>query len=449
MRLNAFVAAIAASALLLLPAETARADLKDALAGAVIGGIIAGAAQNSRAQQQRRTTTRSTSTRSSTARACGPQCQAHKEEQAALNHFGYDAGPVDGRPGPRTRGAISSFEAEMGFVPDGNLGPSERGFLVSSYHRANAQDFGTHYQSYQQGGPRALLRGYNQDRVAALRGPTQPVPQPGFPATTPPAAMPPAAMPNVAMAGAGAAVAAPAPLAPLSIAPVGQSMSARCTDVQRITLTNGGYIDAATPANASQALSEQFCLARDYATGNGQQLVSAVQGMTAADLQAYCSQIATAVAPALGTLPTQSAGAVAAQVGQIGAQSGMQPAQMVQAGEICMGIGYGNDDAAVALSGALFAAGGGQPSYGEMVGHHLREGFGTSANPTASRDWHIWAADQVDGGAPAAILPGQAGIRNAVIRGAHGAAAGTTQAATGTVAPVGALPALVLQPSGN
>jgi len=41
------------------------------------------------------------------------------EVQDRLNLLGYDAGPVDGRPGKKTRAAISAFQLNSGMTPDG------------------------------------------------------------------------------------------------------------------------------------------------------------------------------------------------------------------------------------------------------------------------------------------------------------------------------------------
>ena len=42
-----------------------------------------------------------------------------KTMQASLNQLGYDAGPVDGIMGTRTRGALQQFQKARGFVADG------------------------------------------------------------------------------------------------------------------------------------------------------------------------------------------------------------------------------------------------------------------------------------------------------------------------------------------
>jgi len=41
--------------------------------------------------------------------------------QQALNDRGYEAGPVDGVPGPKTRSAISAFQKDSGLPETGKI----------------------------------------------------------------------------------------------------------------------------------------------------------------------------------------------------------------------------------------------------------------------------------------------------------------------------------------
>ncbi|MFU1477837.1 peptidoglycan-binding domain-containing protein [Roseovarius sp. C7] len=54
------------------------------------------------------------------------------EMQAHLNRLGYDAGPVDGIPGARTRAALSAFERDHGLAPDGKLDAAALAVLRTS-----------------------------------------------------------------------------------------------------------------------------------------------------------------------------------------------------------------------------------------------------------------------------------------------------------------------------
>ncbi|RMD64443.1 MAG: hypothetical protein D6826_02400 [Alphaproteobacteria bacterium] len=44
--------------------------------------------------------------------------------QQSLNALGFDAGPVDGRPGPRTRGAVMQYQKKTGLPDDGTISPT-------------------------------------------------------------------------------------------------------------------------------------------------------------------------------------------------------------------------------------------------------------------------------------------------------------------------------------
>ncbi|OSP53972.1 peptidoglycan-binding protein [Pseudoruegeria sp. SK021] len=66
-----------------------------------------------------------------------PARQAAMELQSTLNTLGFDAGPVDGMPGARTRAAIQAYQVSRGFSPTGNLTPMQR-LAMSTDMRANA-----------------------------------------------------------------------------------------------------------------------------------------------------------------------------------------------------------------------------------------------------------------------------------------------------------------------
>lgn len=113
------------------PVQQAAAGSGDVVGG-IIGGIIGGAIANSANQPRRTTTTRRSSGASSAQRA------ENREVQTALNYFGFPAGTPDGVMGRRSRGAISSYQAFMGYAPSGRLSTYEKDFLITSYNRALA-----------------------------------------------------------------------------------------------------------------------------------------------------------------------------------------------------------------------------------------------------------------------------------------------------------------------
>ena len=53
--------------------------------------------------------------------------------QTALNYFGFNAGAVDGAVGPGTRGAVSRYQAHMGYPASGHIQAHERDFLLSAH----------------------------------------------------------------------------------------------------------------------------------------------------------------------------------------------------------------------------------------------------------------------------------------------------------------------------
>jgi peptidoglycan hydrolase-like protein with peptidoglycan-binding domain len=58
--------------------------------------------------------------------------------QNAPNYFSYPVGTPDGSLGPRSRGAISQFQATMGFGASGYLNEFEHDILVQYWYCAQA-----------------------------------------------------------------------------------------------------------------------------------------------------------------------------------------------------------------------------------------------------------------------------------------------------------------------
>jgi peptidoglycan hydrolase-like protein with peptidoglycan-binding domain len=355
------------------------------------------------------------------------QREQNRQVQTALNHFGYNAGPIDGVPGNRTRAAIGQFEAEMGFYADQNLDDAEREFLLSSYQRAILGNIGPHGQAMATGGPRGLLRSFNDERTGRFAG------HPGGGLPPPPPG------------GTVGHVQVPTPPMEVSfpegidLAPQQSSMAQYCSETAQMTAVNGGPQGITGLTNAGQALGEQFCMARDFSAARGDQRVAAVQGRTSADIRATCDQVEAALAPATGALAdgTPETAIAAAK----GITTGRSTVDMVNLGEICLGIGYTDDKPALSLASALLLVAADKVPYAEIVGHHLQAGFGTAANPAAASGWFGLALAAADQGMPAEILPAQAERRNAVIRAALGS---PIQASTGLG---GALPTLVVSPA--
>lgn len=100
-----------------------------------------------------------------------PSREEIAEIQERLNDLGYDAGPVDGLMGLKTRGAIVAFQRDAGISPDGAASPS-----VLRALRARPQGMQT-----AQPQPRAQPRAPEQQTARAAPRPASPTAEPAYP----------------------------------------------------------------------------------------------------------------------------------------------------------------------------------------------------------------------------------------------------------------------------
>ena len=346
--------------------------------------------------------------------------QANMNVQGALNGFGFDVGQLDGALGPRSRAAISQYQAYMGYPPSGYLDENQRAILLGSYSRLQAGEGVRYPQVIAAEGTRGLLRAFNDPNSIARYGvaptvsPEAPqAPAPNYPGTAP-------------QGYAGRATPSPPPhlpaattLAPLeAVGAAPSSMADRCEMVQLTTRTNQGVISAADMSDPAQALSEQFCAARDYAMSVGQTLSTQVNA-SGDQLAQSCEQIATAMDPVVAALAADTPEAVAAEAAARNREIGIADATSASTyGQICLGLGYRQDNAEMALAANLMLVGAGYMPFGEMLGHHLREGFGVPAANGAAVPWYNASLAALDGGAQPMFLPTKSADRAAVIRAA-------------------------------
>lgn len=101
------------------------------LGGAIINSVL-GAQQQKQQRQQRSDSPATQQPRISSERRAAMGLQQN------LNAAGYDAGPVDGLPGPRTREAIRAFQRNRGYPVTGQLGAAQRLALLTDAQRATA-----------------------------------------------------------------------------------------------------------------------------------------------------------------------------------------------------------------------------------------------------------------------------------------------------------------------
>ncbi|WP_299546106.1 peptidoglycan-binding domain-containing protein [uncultured Tateyamaria sp.] len=395
----------------IVPATRVTADAGDFVAGAIIGGIVGHAATK---QNQRRKATQRTYTKK-TYKPRLPSTQEGREIQASLNYFGFNAGTVDGQLGRRSRNAVSSYQAYLGYPATGQLTPFEQNLLITSYNRAQAGGYAVTQQiATTPDGTRGLLKTYR----AELAGQQPAVPlAPNTTIVVAPQPVTPTVGTTTTTTVVAAAPEAAAPAAPTEAAAPAlpnflgggatASLASHCNTVSLLTNTNGGFTTAAAMTDPDVALNEQFCLARTYAIATSEDMIAKVQGFTPAQVASQCEQFGPAMQPYVASLALKSQPEVVQDVAGFILTTGMSPAQLQGTAKICMGVGYRTDNMDVALGSALMLFAMGDQVYGEMMGHHLAQGFGTSKRIDSARVWYAEGLKAVDSGAPAVFAPGQ------------------------------------------
>ena len=413
MYFKVMTAAVLASSLAIVPADTARADAGDFIAGAIIGGIVGANAKKQRSSSRK--VYRNT-TKKKTYRPSIPSTQEGRSIQASLNYFGFDAGTVDGQLGRRSRDAVSRYQAYLGYPVTGQLSAFEQNLLVSSYNRAQAGGYAVQQQvALNPDGTRGLLKTYRAEMAGqaspgAIAPQTtivvapQPVPQPlPAPVTTTVASA-------GALAGAAGLASAVAPSTGLPTfmgAGTQASLASHCNTVSLITNTNGGFTTLASMSDANVAINEQFCLARTYAIAQSEELTSRIQGFTPDQIAQQCEGFGPAMKDHVAALSLKPREAVVADVSSFILTTGMSPAQLAGTARICMGVGYRTDNMDVAVGSALLLFAMGEGVYGELMGHHLSQGFGTTKRADMAASWYQAGLAAADSGAAAVFVPGQ------------------------------------------
>ncbi len=382
-----------AAALALSPAERAEADAGEFIGGAIIGGIIGYAAGQNQGQGTRTTGTR-------VVRPGIPATQQGRETQTALNYFGYDAGTVDGQIGPGTRSAIERFQASMGYPVNGREFASYQfDFLMDGYFWATQQG------GAQQTGLRGpqLLYAYRDSLSGAPIQSAVPTPQAQPPATTvivnPGQTNAPAS--TVVTAGSGQLPNLFANSEPR------MSLANACNAVMLQTSSNGGYVTLANMTDPNHALSEQFCVARTYAMAQGEELMGQITGLTQAQIAEQCASFSTMLSGEIDRVSLIETGPLTSEMQQFAVGTGIAPSDLAATSRVCLAVGYAQDDMRMAVGSALMLVALGEPAYGELLGHHLREGFGTTNRPDLAAGWYNASISALEQGAAPAFMPGQ------------------------------------------
>ena len=411
-----------ASSIVVVPAREAQAQDLGTVVGTAFGVILGGMANQQRQQQRAQPQRQRTATRPANPGVSAAQRTQNAEVQTALNYFGYNVGSVDGLIGPRSRAAISDYQTAMGFGVTGSLDDHQRHFLTSSHQRALSGATNPRYQQVMaQQGPRGLLRSFRNEQL-------------GLPA---PGAQQAAETPAPQREPATQQTAPVIPTFPSTgIMTSARSVNQHCNEVQILTTTNGGYVTVGAVTNPSFAMNEQFCLARAYATSSSNSIISSIAGLTFDQVKQQCDGLAQVISPSIEGLGERNVKDVKANISTVLASSGQTQEQLKTGGQICLGVGYRVDDPAVSLASALMLVSAGHDAYGEIVGHHLREGFGTKASTEGGRVWLSYALDAIDSGADPVFLPAESDVRISVLRAAlNGGAPASKVSANSTGAP--------------
>lgn len=400
------IMALVASSVAVGPVTRAAADAGDFVAGALIGGVV-GAAINHNMKTKKRTVYR-------TAPAYSATRAQNAQVQTALNYFGFPAGTPDGSLGPRSRGAISSYQVNLGYPATGYLTDYQQNFLLSSYQRAQA---GGAYVMQQvattPGGVQGVLKQWHNEAMGIpTPGTTMaaaPVaPMPAIPAAPETSVVVPAAPEPAAPATTMAA--APEPAVPNFLGGGGDaqmSLASHCNKVSLMTSTNGGFTTLATMTDPGQTLDEQFCLARTYAIATGEELAQKVQGFTPAQIAEQCAGIGDAMTDTIDSVGYDNAGDVLKSTNAFIRQTGMAAGQLEATGKICLSVGYRTDDLQTALGSALLLTALGQQPYAELIGHSLEFGIGAAQRADLAQAWYEMAIQSLESGTPAVFAPGQ------------------------------------------
>ena len=291
-------------------------------------------------------------------------------------------------------------------------------------------------------GTRGLLLQY-RDQAAGV-----PTPAPGTPQTTIVVAPTPQAV-TPQPAPATTEVVAPPVMALKEESPAlpnflgggsGLSLASHCNTVSLLTNTNGGFTQLASMSDPNVVLNEQFCLARTYAIATGEDLAAGVQGAGTDQIAAQCKSFGPVMKDHVAALSLKSSGEVLQSVSGFILTTGMAPQQLAATAKICLSVGYRTDDMDVAIGSGLILTALGERVYGELMGHHLSQGFGATQRADLAGQWYALAIEALDAGQPAVFAPGQS-ERTELIRTASswgvGGKAGTMDA---PVQPASALP---------
>lgn len=371
----------------------ARAD--NNLAAGIVGAIVGGAIVNEAHKRKKYKKKRYYSTKKKP-KMSSAQREANRDVQRSLNHFQWNVGAPDGALGRNSRRGISQYQAFMNFPVTGKLSELERNILVTSYQKAILGGAAvSQLVSTSPHGLRGLLLD-TRNQMLGTSAAVVPTPQPVQPATQQSAV--PAFSSQVASAPTATQPGLPTFAAPS--APQAVSLASHCAKISLVTSSNGGFVTEARMVDPNQALGEQFCLARGYAMDQGQAMAAKIQGFSDAQIAKQCSDFGALLSSQVAQLSTLPRAAILQNVSGFIGGTGMSADQLMGTSKVCLSVGYRTDDLGVAIASALVLSALGQDAYGELLGHHLVSGIGTSERKDLAMDWYVSSIQAVPVFAP-------------------------------------------------
>ncbi|MFN4057097.1 MAG: peptidoglycan-binding domain-containing protein [Roseinatronobacter sp.] len=172
-----------------------------------------------------------------------------------------------------------------------------------------------------------------------------------------------------------------------------RSLASHCNRVSLITNANGGFTTQDKMTDPSLVLNEQFCLARTYALADGEELIGQVQGVTPQQVAEQCVAFAPSLQPHVAALSVQPREEVMRAVAGFILQTGMNPQQLGSTARICLSVGYQLDNMDVAVGAGLLLVALGEKAYGELMGHHLMQGYGAAQRNDLALPWYEHGLD--------------------------------------------------------
>jgi len=380
-----FISTITAMALTVLPTNYAAAGSGDALLGGLVGGVVGGVVGGAIVNNANKKATRRQTVRRSSYNTA--QRQENRDVQTSLNYYNFPAGVPDGVFGRRTRNAISSYQVFMGYPASGHLTQFQKTVLLNSYNQSIVGGMNaTQVVASSPYGTRGMLKHVQQGMVGG--------------AETNGTASQQQTLANTTLG-----------VSAFAVPTFGETSSVgsvvnHCNKINLITSTNGGYTNISNMKDPAFALNEQFCLARVYAISASEEMTSHVQGSNPEQIREQCETLGPIFKEQIAALSLGSREQVVTKTSNAILSIGMSPAQLIRTGKICLGVGYRIDNLDVVLASTLILVALGEPVYGELLGHHLLNGFGTARRTDLAMQWYASATDAIEQGQPAVFVPG-------------------------------------------